>query len=188
MGTREPGFVFPTPITTLLPLWFGMTFLECTLFGWFLVLELGAPWLLLLTLFILCAAWLALACSASLRADILAIFLIFWSRLLWHPRREYSFFKKTWGLRSARAAILGLVLFPFLKIRSKPPTCSYSPLILHKNKLYIISKFTMVRVSSSRSHFIFWSSGVVAVIEGLPLISISHGFNVLSSMISNPYS
>ena len=53
-------------------------------------------------------------------------------------------------------------------------------------KNYIFSKLITVRVSSSRPFFIFLSAAVLAVIEGLPLIYISQGFKLASSMTSNP--
>lgn len=46
--------------------------------------------------------------------------------------------------------------------------------------------FNTVNVSSRRPNFRFLSMDVLAVIEGLPLTSISQGFNVLSSIISKP--
>ncbi len=45
----------------------------------------------------------------------------------------------------------------------------------------------IVKVSSRSPSLRFLSIGVLAVIEGLPFTSISHGFKLLSSIISNPY-
>jgi len=44
----------------------------------------------------------------------------------------------------------------------------------------------MVRVSSSSPFLSLLSAGVLAVMEGLPLIYISHGFKLASSITSNP--
>lgn len=51
---------------------------------------------------------------------------------------------------------------------------------------YNFSILTMVSVSSSNPFLRFLSMGVLAVIDGLPLISISQGLRLESNMISNP--
>jgi len=116
----------------------------------------------------------------NLALQFLANFFIYVNLLLLLPKKLAK-----WPFK------LALIWTP-LQIQSNPPiyirnSAFYCSLKLSEHWCRTFSISSIVKVSSNKPHFNSKSSLVLAVMEGLLLISNSHGLRFLSRRISNPY-